>query len=91
MNKKELIDWVAEETKTPKIQVEKLINATLAGIQRGTKSDGSVSLIGFGTFKATPRNAREGRNPKTGEKMQISATISPTFSAGKAFKECLQS
>lgn len=90
MNKKDLINWVSEQTNTPKAQVDKLLNATLAGIQHGTKTNGSVSLIGFGTFKSTQRKSREGRNPKTGEKMQIPASVSPTFSAGKSFKDALQ-
>ena len=50
---------------------------------------GEVALIGFGTFKVTDRAARTGRNPKTGEELQIAASKVPTFKAGKAFKEAL--
>lgn len=89
MNKKELIDWVAENTGSSKIQAEQMVNATFDGILHGTKKDGSVTLIGFGTFKASQRKERNGRNPKTGESLVIPASISPVFSAGKAFKDSL--
>ena len=53
------------------------------------KGDTEVTLVGFGTFKAKKRDARTGRNPRTGESIQISASVVPSFKAGKAFKDAL--
>jgi DNA-binding protein HU-beta len=59
------------------------------GITSALKAGEDVAIIGFGTFKVSQRAARTGRNPKTGEALQISASKSPTFSAGKTLKEAL--
>ena len=53
------------------------------------KGDNEVTLVGFGTFKAKKREARTGRNPRTGESIQIAASVVPSFKAGKAFKDAL--
>ena len=58
-------------------------------VTNALKSDNEVTLVGFGTFKAKNRDARTGRNPRTGESIQIKASTVPSFKAGKAFKDAL--
>ena len=87
MNKRDLIDSISEQTDVTKSQAEAILNVTLETII-DTVSDGErVTLVGFGSFEKRYRNAREGRNPKTGEPLNIPATDVPAFSAGKTFKE----
>ncbi|ACK66933.1 histone family protein DNA-binding protein [Rippkaea orientalis PCC 8801] len=86
MNKGELIDAVAERAQVPKKQAEAVISATIETIMEAVSSEDKVTLVGFGSFEARDRKAREGRNPKTNEKMVIPATKVPAFSAGKQFK-----
>lgn len=64
----------------------KALDAAIDSITKAVASGDTVSLIGFGTFKASERAAREGKNPKTGEKLSIAATTVPKFSAGAGFK-----
>jgi DNA-binding protein HU-beta len=90
MNKVELIDEVvklADVKNLTKAAVEKVLVALLEAIKKGVKKDGTVQLIGFGTFKKVSRKARMGRNPKTGEAIKIKASKSVGFKVGKAFKE----
>ena len=87
MNKGELVDAVAEKANVTKKQAEAIVTATFDVIQAAVASGDKVTLVGFGTFEARERQAREGRNPKTGDKMQIPATKVPAFSAGKVFKD----
>lgn len=87
MNKGELVDKVAEKTSLTKKQVDAVISATIDTIMDAVAEDDKVTLVGFGSFESRDRKAREGRNPKTGEKMEIKATKVPAFSAGKLFKE----
>ncbi len=89
MNKGELIEMVANETKAPKSQAERWVNSTLEGIQKGLKKDKKVQLVGFGTFAIKTRKARKGRNPKTGEEIQIKASKTVAFKVGKDWKESL--
>ncbi len=89
MNKGELINAVASKADVTKTQAEKVINATTETIMEAVAQDDKVSLVGFGSFELRPRKAREGRNPKTREKMLIPATKVPAFSAGKPFKDCV--
>lgn len=86
MNKSELIDAIAEESGLTKVDAAKALDAITGAIVNAVASGDSVSLIGFGTFKASARAAREGQNPKTGEKLTIAATTVPKFSAGATFK-----
>ena len=86
MNKSELIDTIAEEAGLTKADAAKALDAVTAAIVNAVANGDSVSLIGFGTFKASARAAREGKNPKTGEKLSIAATTVPKFSAGTNFK-----
>ena len=89
MNKGELIDAVAEEAGVSKKNAEEILTAMLDVITETVASGDKVSLIGFGAFESRQRKAREGRNPKTGEKLKIPATVVPAFSAGKGFKEAV--
>ena len=89
MNKSELIAKVAEESGLSKADSERALNAYIDTVQNQVASGDEVSITGFGTFKGTPRAARNGRNPKTGEAIKIAATTSPSFSAGKTFKEAV--
>ena len=87
MNKGELIDAVANKAEVTKKQAEIVISATIETIMEAVAGDDKVTLVGFGSFESRDRKAREGRNPKTNEKMSIPATRVPAFSAGKLFKE----
>jgi DNA-binding protein HU-beta len=86
MNKSELIDAVATSAGLTKVDAAKAIDALVETIVEAVANDDGVSLVGFGTFKASARAAREGKNPKTGEKLSIAATTVPKFSAGATFK-----
>lgn len=86
MNKSELLAAIAEKTNQSKAATGDFLDATIAVIEQAVASGDPVALVGFGTFKAAPRAAREGKNPKTGEKIKIAATVVPRFTAGAAFK-----
>ncbi len=86
MNKSDLINHVAADTKLTKADSERAINAVFAGIKKALKKEGKASFVGFGTFSVTKRAAREGRNPKTGAKIKIPASKQPKFKAGKELK-----
>ena len=87
MNKGELVDQVAEKATVTKKQADAVISATIETIMEAVSSGDKVTLVGFGSFESRERKEREGRNPKTGNKMTIPATKVPAFSAGKLFKE----
>ncbi len=87
MNKSQLIDAISEKAGINKNEAQAALEAITQSIEEALSQGEEVSLIGFGTFKVTERAARTGRNPKTGETMQISASRSPSFKAGKALKE----
>jgi len=89
MNKSELIEAIAERAKVTKKQADVVLNATLETIIDVVYSGDKVTLVGFGSFEPRERKAREGRNPKTNDKVNIPATRVPAFSAGKAFREKL--
>ena len=86
MNKAELIDAIAESTELSKVASGKALDAVIETIVKAVAKGDGVSLVGFGSFKAAARAAREGKNPKTGEKIKIAATTVPKFSAGATFK-----
>jgi nucleoid DNA-binding protein len=86
MNKKELVQSIALESSGTQPVAEAVLNAFMDSITNALKCGDKVSLAGFGTFQAKERPAREGRNPKTGEALQIAASIVPGFKAGKALK-----
>ncbi|AFY39504.1 bacterial nucleoid protein Hbs [[Leptolyngbya] sp. PCC 7376] len=87
MNKGELVDLVASKASISKKQADAVVSATVEAIMEAVANGDKVTLVGFGSFEPRQRKAREGRNPKTNEKMQIPATVVPAFSAGKQFKE----
>ncbi|GBG12778.1 DNA-binding protein HU-beta [Novimethylophilus kurashikiensis] len=90
MNKTELIDAISAKVNgVSKASVAAVVDATVATISDALKSGDKVQLIGFGTFETRARAAREGRNPKTGEKLKIAASKTPAFSAGKALKDAV--
>nr|WP_268257429.1 HU family DNA-binding protein [Streptomyces vinaceus] len=87
VNKQELIDLVSEETEASKASVNKVLDAALHTIKSAVAEGDSVQLIGFGSFSVGERAARMGRNPKTGEPVEIAAGRTVRFMAGKAFKD----
>ena len=87
MNKGELVDAVSTKADVTKKQADAVLTATIDAIVEAVSAGDKVTLVGFGSFEARERKAREGRNPKTGDKMDIPATKVPAFSAGKLFKE----
>ncbi|MCQ2538890.1 MAG: HU family DNA-binding protein [Acetatifactor sp.] len=89
MNKTELIAAVAEAAEVTKKDAEKVLKAFTDVVTEELKNDGKVQLVGFGTFEVSTREAREGRNPQTGETMKIAASKAPKFKAGKALKDML--
>lgn len=87
MNKSHLIAHVAEELRTSKLQAALLVETVLGGIKRGLETDQSVTLTGFGTFQLKQRKARLGRNPHSGEPIEIGPGLRVGFRVGKALKE----
>lgn len=86
MNKSEMIDAIAARTELSKAASGKALDAVIETIVEAVAKGDGVTLVGFGSFKAAARAAREGKNPKTGEKISIVATTVPKFSAGATFK-----
>jgi DNA-binding protein HU-beta len=89
MNKQELIDAIAASTGSSKAATGEAIEAVLETITHALTSGDTVQLIGFGSFSTGRREARTGRNPSTGEAIQIAAAKTVKFSAGKAFKDAV--
>ena len=89
MNKRELVEAVCEQLQTTKTAAEETVNVVLKAIQSGVKNDSQVSVAGFGTWSLRQRAARIGRNPQTGEPMQIKASTSVGFKPAKAWKDSL--
>ena len=87
MRKQELIKEVAQRTNQPESVASTLVNATFDAIRDSLSQEEEVTITGFGTFKITHRAAREGRNPQTGEPIQIPAGYSVKVSAGSKLKE----
>lgn len=90
MNKSQLVEQMAAKADTTQKAATALLNALIDSITQVVASGEKVTLVGFGSFEARDRKAREGRNPKTGETMKIPATVVPVFSAGKEFKEAVK-
>jgi DNA-binding protein HU-beta len=89
MNQRKLIEEVADEANLTKTQTQDAVRALLKTITKVVADGDKVTLVGFGTFEPKERSAREGRNPKNGDTIQIPAARVPTFSAGKAFREAV--
>lgn len=89
MNKQGLVDAVAQAASLKKSHAEGAIDAVLQCISTSLKKGNDVRLVGFGTFRVAQRAASEGRNPRTGETIQIAARKVPRFRAGKELKEAV--
>ena len=90
MNKEDLVKLVSEKTGITKKAAEQAQKVVIEGICSTLEKGGSISLVGFGSFKVVDRAAREGRNPSTGEKMQIPASKAVKFTPSKSLKERIQ-
>ena len=89
MNKTDLINAVADASGLSKSDAGSAVEAVMDSITGALKAGDSVALIGFGTFSVKSRSARVGRNPRTGEAIQIKASNIPAFKAGKALKDAV--
>ncbi|WP_372610885.1 HU family DNA-binding protein [Halomonas sp.] len=87
MNKSELIEAIAASADIPKAAASRALDAMVDSVTDSLKKGDSVSLVGFGTFAVKERAARTGRNPQSGQPIQISAAKVPSFKAGKALKD----
>lgn len=90
MNKSELIDAIAESAGLSKAAAGKALDATIEAITGALKGGQEVTLVGFGSFYVAEREARTGRNPRTGESIKIEAAKQPKFRAGKSLKDAVQ-
>ncbi|MFN8542993.1 MAG: HU family DNA-binding protein [Candidatus Binatia bacterium] len=89
MTKADLIDSIANKVDLPKVQAERTVNTIFEDIIAALRNGDKVNISGFGTFAVSSRKARTGRNPKTGESIQIAASKSAKFKAGKSLKDLL--
>ncbi|KAA5614379.1 HU family DNA-binding protein [Rhodovastum atsumiense] len=85
----DLVAKVAETADLPRAKAGDVVEAVLAAIQEGLKDSGEVRLVGFGTFETVKRKASTGRNPRTGEQIEIAESTSVKFKAGKALKDAV--
>ncbi len=91
MNKSELIEATATSADIPKSTAERAVNAILQAITTELCKGGTVSLVGFGSFQVNERAARTGRNPQSGETIQIKASKNPVFKPGSVLKNTINS
>ncbi len=89
MSKTELVEFIADKAGLTKADAARALDATLEGITEGLKDSGKVALVGFGTFSAKQRAAREGINPLTKEAIKIPAKTVASFKAGSKLKEAI--
>jgi len=89
MNKADIVNEIAKVVKTKK-DAQAAMDCVLSCIAKALENGDSVSLVGFGTFKVAERKARKGRNPQTGEEIDIKASKVPKFVAGKTLKEAVK-
>lgn len=89
MNKSDLIDHIATQADLSKASATRALEAMLGGVEVALKAGDTVSLVGFGTFAVGEREARTGRNPRTGEELKIKAAKIPKFRPGKGLKDAL--
>jgi DNA-binding protein HU-beta len=87
LNKTDLVNKVAEKASLSKKEAERAVSALVETIEEALTEGEKVSLVGFGTFEVRTRAARRGRNPQTGEEIEIAPSRVPAFKAGKALKE----
>lgn len=89
MNKTDLINAIAEQTGLSKADSTKAVEGVIEAVTNALRGGDQVALVGFGTFSVRDRKARVGRNPRTGETIQIPASRNPVFKAGKGLKEAV--
>lgn len=89
MNKTEFVDAIAERADVPKSDAAKIVDALVEVVGDQLKKGEQITLVGFGTFLVSKREARKGRNPRTGEEIEIAASNVPRFKPGKALKESI--
>ena len=89
MNKTELIDAMAESADISKAAAGRALEGMISAIAGALKSGDQVSIVGFGSFSVRERAARTGRNPQTGQTIEIKASKNPAFKAGKALKDAV--
>ncbi|MFH1422611.1 MAG: HU family DNA-binding protein [Planctomycetota bacterium] len=89
MNKSELVDYIAKGLESSHSVAEKTLNLVIEGMTHGLNTSGDIQLVGFGSFKVKERAARKGRNPATGEELEIPASKTVKFKPGKALKDVL--
>jgi len=89
MNKSELIDAIASDSGLSKADAGRALDGFTSAVTNALKGGDSISMVGFGTFSVKRREARAGRNPRTGETIQIKASNNPSFKAGKALKDAV--
>ena len=89
MNKTELIEHIAKTADISKAAATRALEATIGAVRTTLKKNGTVTLVGFGTFSVGKRAARSGRNPRTGETIKIKSAKVPKFKPGKALKDAL--
>lgn len=89
MDKRDLVEFVAQEAELTKTKAEQAVNATMDGITAALAEGHKVVLVGFGVFEVKASKARMGRNPKTGEEIEIAAKNTPKFRPGKTLKEAV--
>ncbi|WP_182103799.1 HU family DNA-binding protein [Niallia taxi] len=90
MNKTELINAVAESSELSKKDSTRVVDSVMETITKVLKNGGKVEILGFGAFSVSERAARKGRNPQTGEEIEIAASKTPSFKAGKKLKDAVK-
>lgn len=89
MTKTDLVNYIAEETGLTKADATRAVDALMSGVINGLKKEGKVALTGFATFQAKKKEAKNGRNPRTGEVVKIPARVAVTIKAGSKLKDAL--
>jgi DNA-binding protein HU-beta len=89
MNKAEFVDAVADAAELSKLEAARAVDAMVAAITKALKKGDTVTLVGFGTFQVRERGSRTGRNPRTGDTINIAASKNPAFKAGKALRDAV--
>ena len=89
MNRSQLVERVARDLRISRLQASRLVQSVIDAIESGLREEGSVTLTGFGTFEVKDRKARTGRNPHTGEPIDIGAGRRVGFRVGKALRDSL--
>jgi DNA-binding protein HU-beta len=90
VNKMDLVAAVADQTDLPRTKATEVVDAVFGAIEGALKNKEEVRLVGFGTFQTAERKAATGRNPRTGEEMEIPASTTVRFKAGKGLKDAVQ-